>query len=118
MGILSRFFRRQSPRGESPRQSSALPASAVPESAVPDSTETRYKIKITAEDGQTFYWHKRGQLHTVESDVAEIFVANFKPELFQVRPDGSLHPPIPGETLPIRKVTKERAGRSPGSFGQ
>ena len=70
---------------------------------------SRYKIKITAEDGQTFYWHKRGELHTVELDVADIFVANFNTALFQVRTDGTLHPPVPGETLPIRKVEKERA---------
>jgi hypothetical protein len=47
--------------------------------------------------------------HTVEEDVANIFVANFKPELFQVQPDGSLTPPQPGVTLPIRHVTKEPA---------
>jgi len=70
--------------------------------------ERRYKIRITTADGQTFYWHKRGALHTVSEDVADIFVANFKPELFQVNPDGSLTPPGPG-TLPIERVTKEPA---------
>ena len=73
------------------------------------SSPRRYKIKITSQDGRTFYWHKRGQLHTVEEDVADIFVANFKPELFQVLPDGSLTPPEPGRTLPIKKVEKELA---------
>lgn len=66
----------------------------------------RYKIKITTLDGQIFLWHKRGALHTVEEDVANVFVANFKPELFQVRPDGSLTPPEPGATFPIRSVEK------------
>lgn len=73
------------------------------------STIRRYKIKITAVDGRTFYWHKRGMLHTVEEDVATIFVANFKPELFQVRPDGSLSPPEAGVTASIAKVEKELA---------
>lgn len=73
------------------------------------SAPRRYKIKITAEDGRTFYWHKRGQIHTVEEDVATIFVANFKPGLFQVLPDGSLTSPQPGVTLPIRKVEQEPA---------
>jgi len=67
----------------------------------------RYRIRITTEDGQVFYWHKRGQLHTVEEDVANVFVAHFNPQLFQVRADGSLTPPTPGETFPIRSVSKE-----------
>jgi len=39
--------------------------------------------------------------------VAQIFVANFKPELFQVLPDGSLTPPSPGRTKQIVKVEME-----------
>ena len=70
--------------------------------------ETRYKIRITAQSGDVFYWHKRGQLHTVEEDVARVFVANFQPELFQVLPDGSLAPPN-ADTQPIRKVDMEPA---------
>ncbi len=73
------------------------------------STQGRYKIKITTTDGRTFYWHKRGQLHTVEEDVARIFVANFKPALFQVNADGSLSPPVPGVTSSIAKVESEPA---------
>ena len=72
-------------------------------------TSRRYKIKVTTLEGQVFYWHKRGQLHTLEEDVASIFVANFKPELFQVREDGTLSPPCPGETFPIKSVEKELA---------
>jgi hypothetical protein len=67
----------------------------------------RYRIRITTEDGQVFYWHKRGQLHIVDEDVASVFVSHFNPQLFQVRPDGSLTPPAPGETFPIQSVTKE-----------
>jgi hypothetical protein len=69
----------------------------------------RFKIKIIAEDGQTFYWHKHGELHTVEEDVADILLAKFNPELFQVLPDGSMTSPRPGESLPIKTLRKEPA---------
>jgi len=69
----------------------------------------RFRIKITTCDGQVFYWHKRGQLHTVEEDVADVFVRSFNPQLFQVRSDGSLTPPAPGETFAIQAVEKEPA---------
>lgn len=68
-----------------------------------------YRIRITAEDGQVFHWHKRGQVHLVEEDVADTFVAHFDRRLFGVRQDGSLTPPAPGETLPIVRVEKEPA---------
>ena len=75
----------------------------------------RYKILITTEDGDTLYWNKRGGIHIVDEDVARIFVANFKPELFQVLPDGSLRgsppkgsPLEPGRTRRIVKVEMER----------
>ena len=87
MGIFSGFFKR---RGHAP------------------STPRHFKIRITTVGGETLYWHKRGRLHTVEEDVADIFVASFKPELFQVRPDGSLSPPD-GGTRPIARVDKEPA---------
>ena len=75
---------------------------------VPLGAPRRYKIKITTESGQTLYWHKRGQLHTLEEDVAAIFVSSFKPDLFQVLPDGSMvSPPRPGESMAIRGVEKE-----------
>ncbi|MBI4600686.1 MAG: hypothetical protein HY721_01880 [Planctomycetes bacterium] len=68
----------------------------------------RYKIKITARDGRVLYWHKRGQLHTLEEDVARVFVQSFKPELFEVMPDGSMvSPPRPGESAPIERVERE-----------
>ena len=67
----------------------------------------RYKIRITTEDGDTLYWNKRGGIHVVDEDVARIFVANFKTELFQVLPDGSLTPPEPGRTKQIVKVEME-----------
>ncbi len=69
----------------------------------------RFKIQIIAEDGRTFYWHKHGELHTVEEDVADILLEKFKPELFQVLPDGSMTSPRPGESLPIKALRKEPA---------
>lgn len=69
----------------------------------------RYKIKILTRDGRVFYWHKRGQIHVVEEDVATIFVANFRPEVFQAKEDGTLAPPEPGVTIPIERVEKEPA---------
>lgn len=69
----------------------------------------RFKIKITTTDGRALYWRKRDQLHTVEEDVADVFVANFKPSLFQAKPDGTLAPPEAGVTIPIAKVEKEPA---------
>ena len=67
-------------------------------------SRTRYKIRIITEDGDELFWHKRGQIHVVDEDVAKVFVANFKRELFQVLPDGSLQPPQPGKTKPIEKI--------------
>ena len=69
--------------------------------------EPRYKIHITTEDGESLYWHKRGKLHIVDEDVARAFVANFKPELFQVTAEGSFQPPSPGVTRPIKRVDME-----------
>jgi hypothetical protein len=69
----------------------------------------RFKIRITTEDGRVLHWRKRGGVHTVEEDVADIFVARFNRELFQALPDGTLTSPVPGETLPIAKVEKEPA---------
>jgi hypothetical protein len=80
------IFRRGEPLGAAPR---------------------RYKIKVTTEDGQLLYWRKRGEVHTLEEDVADTFVAHFKPELFGVLPDGSMTAPEPGRTLRIRGVEKE-----------
>ena len=45
----------------------------------------------------------------VEEDVAEIFVKKFKPELFEVLPDGSFSSPTPGETKPVKALGIERA---------
>lgn len=71
--------------------------------------ERRFKIRILTADGRQLYWHKHGQLHTVEEDVADIFLAKFNPDLFEVLPDGSLTSPRSGETTRIEALTKEPA---------
>lgn len=88
------IFRRGEPLGSSTSSGDAGP---------------RFKIRITTVDGQALYWHKAGKLHTVEEDVARVFVAHFKPQLFQVLPDGHLTPPQAGRTKAIAKVEIEPA---------
>ena len=68
----------------------------------------RYKIKITTTEGLVVYWVKRGQVHTLDEDLAKMWVANFKPAIFQVTRDGALTSPTPDvETFPIAQVEME-----------
>ena len=68
----------------------------------------QYKIKITTESGLVVYWVKRGRVHTLSRELAEIWVKNFKPAIFQVTKDGELTPPSSGvETFPIARVEME-----------
>lgn len=69
----------------------------------------RYKIKITTASGFEVFWVKQGRVHTLPRELAEIWVANFKPELFQVTREGELTPPAPDvESFPIAQVGMER----------
>lgn len=54
------------------------------------SEQKSFKIQLTTSDGQIFYWHKMGKLHTIPEDLANIWVAKFKPEIFQVTAAGEL----------------------------
>ena len=69
----------------------------------------RYKIKITTTSGLVIYWVKRGSVHTLSRELADIWVKkNFKPAIFQVTKTGELTPPSPGvETFPIASVEME-----------
>ena len=68
----------------------------------------RYKIKITTTSGLIVYWVKRGCVHTLSRELADIWVKNFKPAIFQVTKSGELAPPSPGvETFPIASVEME-----------
>ncbi len=63
----------------------------------------RYKIKITTQSGLVIYWVKRGRVHTLGRELADMWVKNFKPAIFQVSKDGKLMPPSPGWKLsPLR----------------
>ncbi len=68
----------------------------------------RYRIKITTQSGLVIYWAKRGRVHTLGRELADMWVKNFKPAIFQVSRDGELMPPSPGvETFPIARVEME-----------
>jgi len=68
----------------------------------------RYKIKIITTSGSVVYWVKQGRVHTLGRELAEIWVKNFKPTIFQVTKAGELTPPSPGvETFPIASVEME-----------
>ncbi len=66
----------------------------------------RFRIKVVTSDGTELYWHKNGRLHTVEEDVADIFVAKFNPALFEILPDGSMTSPGP-DSMRIDRLSKE-----------
>lgn len=53
-------------------------------------SDEKFKIRLTTSDGQVFYWHKLGKLHTIPGDLADIWVVKFKPEIFQVTKNGEL----------------------------
>lgn len=68
-----------------------------------------FKIKVTATDGQSFFWHKEGKIHLLTADLAEIWVTKFKPHLFEIKPDGEMvgagrDPSV--TSFPIAKVEK------------
>jgi hypothetical protein len=68
-------------------------------------TEQQYRIRITTESGLVVFWVKRGRVHTLDRNLAEIWVKNFKPAIFQVTRTGELTPPAPGvESFPIAHV--------------
>lgn len=51
-----------------------------------------WHIRITTASGQQLLWHKAGRLHTLSPELGPTWVANFKPALFQVMPDGGFVP--------------------------
>lgn len=53
---------------------------------------TRWRIRIHAADGTSHWWVKAGRIHSLSPDLGPVWVANFKPELFQVLSDGQLAP--------------------------
>ena len=53
---------------------------------------SRYRIRITLVDGREVWWHKGGAIHTLAAELAPVWVANFKPALFQGLPEGGIVP--------------------------
>jgi hypothetical protein len=54
--------------------------------------DDRWRIRITTIDGRTMPWRKSGQIHSLAPELGPVWLANFKPDLFQVLPDGHIVP--------------------------
>jgi hypothetical protein len=52
----------------------------------------RWYVLITAADGTRRRWRKQGREHTLAAELGPVWVANFKPAMFQVLDDGQLLP--------------------------
>ena len=69
-------------------------------------------IRITTADGRQLHWHKAGRRHQLPDDLGPLWVANFKPVLFQVMPDGAIVPRGTAGAVDIAAVTLESADLS------
>lgn len=49
-----------------------------------------YKIKVTTADGLSFFWHKQGRVHLLPAELADTWVAKFKPHLFDITASGEM----------------------------
>ncbi len=69
----------------------------------------QYRIKVHAANGETYYWHKQGQIHVLPEDLVHTWVAKFKPDLFEIRSNGEMVGAGRGATdsFVITKVEKE-----------
>ncbi|QQR81289.1 MAG: hypothetical protein IPJ69_03905 [Deltaproteobacteria bacterium] len=52
--------------------------------------EKFYKIKVTADNGQFYWWHKGGKVHLLPEELVDTWVAKFKPEFFDIMPSGEM----------------------------
>jgi len=50
----------------------------------------RWYVAISTSDGRRLRWHKQGRAHALPAELGPVWIANFKPALFQVMPDGAL----------------------------
>ena len=53
---------------------------------------SRFRVRLTTVDGRVLQWVKAGQIHSLDERLAPIWIANFKPAMFQVAADGQLVP--------------------------
>lgn len=49
-------------------------------------------IRVSTTCGQQLLWHKDGALHLISKKLGDTWVTHFKPELFDITPDGQFHP--------------------------
>jgi hypothetical protein len=52
----------------------------------------RWHVLITTADGRRLFWHRAGARHTLAAALGPLWVANFKPALFQVTAEGAIIP--------------------------
>jgi hypothetical protein len=52
----------------------------------------RWHVLITTADGRRLHWHRAGARHSLAAGLGPLWVANFKPELFQVTAAGAIIP--------------------------
>lgn len=52
----------------------------------------RVSIRLHLTNGQAVLWHKGGRVHDLSPELVPVWVANFKPALFQALPDGHIVP--------------------------
>jgi hypothetical protein len=52
----------------------------------------RWRVVITTADGRTLRWRKNDRVHSLSPELGPIWIANFRPGVFQVLADGSLVP--------------------------
>ena len=71
--------------------------------------DQRWIVVIATVDGRTLHWRKGGAVHTLSPELGPIWIANFKPALFQVLDDGSIVARGSAGAVDIREVTLETA---------
>ncbi|HEX5035775.1 MAG TPA: hypothetical protein VFX30_01270 [bacterium] len=73
--------------------------------------ETLYKILVTAADGRTLFWRKRGEVHLLPESLANTWVEKFKPHLFDILPSGEMvgsgRDPAALKIAKVEKVTAD-----------
>lgn len=53
-------------------------------------SDTKYHVQVTTKDGQSLLWHKHGQPHALPEELADIWVQNFKPDVFLINAKGEM----------------------------
>jgi len=77
---------------------------------------TRWNIRIHTVAGDTRWWVKAGRIHSLSPDLGPVWVANFKPEVFQMLPDGQLAPRGTPGAVEVLRVELVAASPDAGSM--